>query len=90
MNNDKQRLNKLSEIANNLLLFFSPVLNLLSESRKQSRLVFWGVELIPTPDANKSLQVSGDFHAQLLSYIKHYAVKAKRRSRADRTKSQSG
>ncbi len=55
-----------------MLLFFSPVLNLLSESRKQSRLVFWGVELIPTPDANKSLQVSGDFHVQLLSYIKHY------------------
>lgn len=59
-----------------MLLFFSPVLNLLSESRKQSRLVFWGVELIPTPDANKSLQVSGDFHAQLLSYIKHYIDEA--------------
>jgi len=55
-----------------MLLFFSPVINLLSKSQKQAKLIFWGVELVPAIDANKSLQVSGDFHSLLLSYIKHH------------------
>lgn len=53
-----------------MILFFSPVFNLLSKSEKQAKLVFWGVELIPATDSNKSLQVAGDFHHKLLSYIK--------------------
>jgi len=55
-----------------MLLFFSPVFNLLSKSEKQAKLVFWGVELVPAADKNKSLQVSGDFHAKLLRFIKYY------------------
>ncbi|NES64225.1 MAG: hypothetical protein F6K24_02620 [Okeania sp. SIO2D1] len=55
-----------------MLLFFSPVFNLLSKSEKQAKLVYLGVELIPANDTNKSLQVSGDFHHKLLSYIKQH------------------
>ncbi|MGB3508628.1 MAG: hypothetical protein WBA93_05190 [Microcoleaceae cyanobacterium] len=59
-----------------MILFFSPVLNLVAKSEKQAKLVFWGVELVPAPNENKSLQVSGDFHAKLLSFIKYYIDEA--------------
>lgn len=55
-----------------MLLFFSPVFNLLSKTQKQAKLVYLGVELIPANDTNKSLQVAGDFHYALLSYIKFH------------------
>ncbi len=55
-----------------MILFINPLSQFLAKSEKTAKFVFWGVQIIPTPAENKSLQVSGLYYGRLLSYIKHY------------------
>ena len=59
-----------------MILFINPLNSFLTQSKVTARLVYWGVQLIPTPESNKSLQVSGLYYGRLLSFIKYYIDEA--------------
>ncbi len=59
-----------------MILFINPLNSFLTKSSKTASLVYFGVELIPTPESNKSLQVSGLYYSRLLSFIKYYIDEA--------------
>lgn len=59
-----------------MILFINPLNSFLTKSSKTAKLVYFGVQLIPTPESNKSLQVSGLYYGRLLSFIKHYIDEA--------------
>lgn len=55
-----------------MILFINPLIQFLAKSEKQAKIVFWGVELTPTPSENKSLEVMGLYYGRLLGYIKFH------------------
>ncbi len=59
-----------------MILFINPLNSFLTKSSKTAKLVYFGVQLIPTPESNKSLQVSGLYYSRLLSFIKYYIDEA--------------